>query len=356
MIPHFGEYIAFKLNPVASLESLKDVEVAKACETLETKTYVACVTYLLCLPIPGVEYIQVSMTLLSQGLSPGQPDHFILPDMAVAVLPNMSNPLSRTPLNPTVPLPWPNCFHPTQATTRCRIRNDFTIGNPWPNPKYQLETEDGLLEDYCREDAERKQALLEEHQSLTGDDCPSDDHPDEREASVVTLPLPSERDGESFHSHPVSIVSDTLPTTSSWFSKVSSVFGGLIKKISYCVPCIHKRLDDEDIKDFSVDPIWGISLFGTLPPDNMPVIDVLDDLETVKEIHDPWEFFRELDALKKIQAEYHERMTAKLRADIDRTRQKDKELYARLQSKMPKREPSSEDAIINEHVTKPPDA
>ncbi len=45
MIPHFGEYIAFKLNPVASLESLKDTEVAKACETLETKTYVACVTY-----------------------------------------------------------------------------------------------------------------------------------------------------------------------------------------------------------------------------------------------------------------------------------------------------------------------
>ncbi|PBK76338.1 hypothetical protein ARMSODRAFT_875815, partial [Armillaria solidipes] len=122
MIPHFGEYIAFKLNPVASLESLKDAEVAKACEALETKTYVACVTYLLCLPVPGVEYIQVAMTLLSQGLSPGQPDRFILPDMAVAVLPNTSNPLSRAPLNPTEPLPWPDCFHPTQATTRCRIR------------------------------------------------------------------------------------------------------------------------------------------------------------------------------------------------------------------------------------------
>ncbi len=239
------------------------------------------------------------MTLLSQGLSPGQPDRFILPDMAVAVLPNTSNPLSRAPLNPTVPLPWPDCFHPTQATTRCRIRNDFTIGNPWPNPKYQLETEDGLLEDYCWEDAERKQALQEEHQPLTEDDCATEDHPDEREASMVTLPLPSEHDGESLQSRPASIVDDTLPVPSSWFSKVSKLFRGLIKKVSHCVPCIRTRLDDDDVKDFSDDPIWGISLFGTLPPDTMPVIDVSDDLESVKQINDPWDFFRELDALKR---------------------------------------------------------
>lgn len=112
------------------------------------------------------------------------------------------------------------------------------------------------------------------------------------------------------------------------------------------MPCIHTRLDDDSVKDFSDDPIWGISLFGTFPPETMPVIDVLNDLETVKEINDPWDFFRELDALKKIQAEYHERIKAKLRADIDRTRQKDKELDARLESKMPKRGPSSEDTIV----------
>lgn len=40
-------------------------------------------------------------------------------------------------------------------------------------------------------------------------------------------------------------------------------------------------------------------------------------------------------------------MKAKLRADIDCTRQKDKELHARLQSKMPKREPSTEDSIVS---------
>ncbi len=45
MLPHFGEYIAFKLDPVASLKALNDPEVTKSCETLETKTYVSCVTY-----------------------------------------------------------------------------------------------------------------------------------------------------------------------------------------------------------------------------------------------------------------------------------------------------------------------
>ncbi|KAK0466072.1 uncharacterized protein EV420DRAFT_1709827 [Desarmillaria tabescens] len=340
MIPHFGEYIAFKLNPVASLEYLKDPEVVKSLRSSGDED-LCCLCHL----FPGVEYIQVAMTLLAQGLSPGQPDRFILPDMAVAVLPNTSNPLSRAPLNPTVPLPWPDCFHPTQATTRCRIRNDFTIGNPWPEPKYLLETEDGLLEEYCWKDAERKQALQEAQQPLSVDGGAADGPPDERDASVVTLPLPSEHDGESHHSRPASIVDVPLTTAPSWFSKVSNLFRGLVKKVSRCVPCIHAPLDDDDVKDFSDDPIWGLSLFGTLPPDTMPVIEVLDDLESVKQVNDPWDFFRELDALKKIQAESHERMKAKLRVDIDRTRQKDQELHARLESKMPKREPSSEDTI-----------
>ncbi|KAK0209120.1 hypothetical protein DFS33DRAFT_1272179 [Desarmillaria ectypa] len=221
-------------------------EVVKAGEALETKTYVACVTY-------------VAMTLLSKGLSPGQPDRFILPNMAVAVLPNTSNLLSSAPLNPT------------------------------PEPKYQLETEDGLLEDYCWEDDERKQALQEEHHPLSVDDGATGDHPDELEASVVTLPLPSEYDD---HSRSASVVEGPLRTAASWFSKVYKLFCGLIKKVLYCV-------FDDDVKDFSDDPICGLSLFGAFPPDTMLVIEVLDDLESIKQIDDPWDFFRELDALKR---------------------------------------------------------
>lgn len=50
VIPHFGDYIAFKLDPVASLKYLKDPEVTKACEALKTTVYVACVTHVRLLP------------------------------------------------------------------------------------------------------------------------------------------------------------------------------------------------------------------------------------------------------------------------------------------------------------------
>ncbi len=43
MLPHFGEYIVLKLDPVTSLKHLDDPAVTKACEALESKSYVACV-------------------------------------------------------------------------------------------------------------------------------------------------------------------------------------------------------------------------------------------------------------------------------------------------------------------------
>lgn len=42
MLPHFGEYVVLKLDPVASLRSLNDPAVLKACKALKSKTYIAC--------------------------------------------------------------------------------------------------------------------------------------------------------------------------------------------------------------------------------------------------------------------------------------------------------------------------
>ncbi|KAK0224619.1 hypothetical protein EDD85DRAFT_1027741 [Armillaria nabsnona] len=80
MIPHFGEYITIKLDPVASLQSLNDEEVTKACSALETKTYVACATYLYSLPLPGVDWMPVVYTsddLASVALPMNDPWDFI---------------------------------------------------------------------------------------------------------------------------------------------------------------------------------------------------------------------------------------------------------------------------------------
>ncbi|KAK0224598.1 hypothetical protein EDD85DRAFT_233768 [Armillaria nabsnona] len=390
MLPHFGEYVAFKLDPVASLKALNDPEVTKACEALESKTYVSCVTYLLSFPLPGVEYISVSMTLLSKGLPNAHPDRFITSDMSVPVLPNSSSSSSqsRPPLEPLIPLPWPDCYHPTQARTRCRVRNDVTIGGDWPEPKYRLNSHDQILLDrkYYNADSNRREVLKRGQgppQVSTAADVVN--HQSDECKTLVTLPL-SEHDAESQHcrsisecshpsdagsehsdntsevesqhsrsagdaeteySHSISQVSEShAPETT---SSAASFFRSLFSNLLPCLPCLRGDFHDDDVTSISPsDPIWSHPIFGARPPDTLPVMVVLEDLESIKaeQINDPWDFFKEIDALKRIEDDFKERMKARTQAEIERARQKDEALYVQLQSKMPKRVSPSEDTGV----------
>ncbi|KAK0184635.1 hypothetical protein F5146DRAFT_1145141 [Armillaria mellea] len=122
---------------------------------------------------------------------------------------------------------------------------------------------------------------------------------------------------------------------------ISTFILSFFSKLLPCMPCLRADIDEhEEAASISLsDPVWSHPIFGTRPPDTMPVIAVLDNLEAIKpeQINDPWDFFRELETLKKIEEDYIERVKAKTRAAIDRARQRDEELNARLQSKMPKR-------------------
>ncbi|KAK0461573.1 hypothetical protein IW261DRAFT_1428314 [Armillaria novae-zelandiae] len=257
------------------------------------------------------------MTLVSQGLPNDQPDRFILLDMAVPILPNNFNPLSRPPLNPTQPLSWPDCYHPTLTATHCRIRNDLTAGDPWPHPKYQLRHRERLLEKRHFQDVARRDTLRKEQEPLLA--------ADNRQASTVTLHLPSEHDAESQYDGSVhkTIGTSRAPSiVSKRPTKMSDFLRSVLGKFLRCIPCLRPDLDIYD-RDFSDNPLRGFDIFGTTPPDSMPV----------REINDPWNVFHEFDALKRIEADYHERMKAKVQADIDRAREQDEPLHPQLQSK-----------------------
>lgn len=137
------------------------------------------------------------MTLLAKGLPNDVPDAFITSDMSVSVLPNISNPLSRPPLQPTTPLPWPDCYHPTQAMTRCRMRNDAINGGDWPDPKYRLTGWDQILlaQTYFSEDGERRVTMKREQEpskastDASGEDI-STDQLEDCQASPITRPVP----------------------------------------------------------------------------------------------------------------------------------------------------------------------
>ncbi|KAK0429641.1 hypothetical protein EV421DRAFT_1865113 [Armillaria borealis] len=329
MLPHFGEYVVLKLDAVASLRSLNDPDVLKACKSLKTKTYVACAINLCSFPLPGAKYVSLTAALVSQGLLNGDLGRFILPDMSVPISPNTCHPLSRPPMKPSNPLPWPNCYHPTQATIKCRVNNDTNIGDPWPEPKYKMElaTDRLRLDQYFRQDADRKDALRlgQEVSSSGGIDAVGraspDDESDECRRSNDTFPVWFEEDieseycrsaheGQSRTSYPAGLGknagSSQLLTAFRRRFPVSSFFRRLFAKVPRLShsPAYSYSYDD-DISTSSFDPV--------ITADSIPVVIVSNDLESVKKVNDPWDFFRELDALKRIEAEYYERVKAKTR-------------------------------------------
>ncbi|KAK0224593.1 hypothetical protein EDD85DRAFT_858347 [Armillaria nabsnona] len=290
-------------------------------------------------------------------------------DMSV---PNASHPLSRPPLQPTTPLPWPDCYHPTQAMTRCRMRNDAVIGGDWSDPKYRLTGWDQILlaQTYFSEDGERRGTIKREQEpskastDAAGEDI-STDQPGDCQASPITRPVPSEPDAESRYCPSVSEAgSGYAPSVSVVRSRcsdagsqnfdsasskgetrltpaiVSSFFRSVLIRCFPCVPCLRADLYDDEVASISPsDPIWSHPIFGKRPPDTMPVIILLDNLESIKpeDINDPWTFFQELEALKRIEEYFKERMKIKTQAAIQHARQKDEALHARIHSKMSKR-------------------
>ncbi|KAK0466079.1 uncharacterized protein EV420DRAFT_1709831 [Desarmillaria tabescens] len=360
MLPQFGEYFTFTLDPVASLKSLNDDEVNEACKALGTgKTYVASVINLLSFPVPGAEYVSVALTLVSKGLPEALPDSFITPDMSVAILPNTSNPLSRPPLEPSVPLPWSDCYHPTQSMMTCRVKNNITLGQPWPTPKYCIDghAQNLLGGTYFYEDAERREVLRKAREQPS-----TSSQSEEHEASSVISPLPesepdahsdyepSLKDPEDEDDTPTFDVQSQCSDSPSMASEVSepqepghkrrfsfkSFFRRLFRKILPCVPCLRGSSCDDDSSSMSpsFDPYAVIArLFGPPLEDTMPVIVVSKDLKSVQEINNPWDFFRELAPLKRIEEQYHERVKVKTQAAIERACQKNEQLN-QLQERM----------------------
>ncbi len=154
----------------------------------------------------------------------------------------------------------------------------------------------------------RRDTLRNEQQVLAGDAAGDveDAQPDERQSSTVSLPLPSEPDADSQYDGSVhnTIEASGAPSiVSKRPSKLSAFLRSVLGKVLRWIPCLHPDLENYD-GGLSDDPFQGFNLFGTTPPDSMPAIEVIEDIESVKQINDPWNFFRELDALKRYASRY----------------------------------------------------
>ncbi|KAJ8085024.1 hypothetical protein PM082_003801 [Marasmius tenuissimus] len=122
-LPQRNTIVAFSIDAVASIEHLKDSELTEACRKLSCKKYIAMVG-MRGQPVFWQKrpYHTYSFKLIYQGLRKKDEKKCIEPEMSVPILPNTHHPLSRQPLEPSIPLPWGDCYvsHLFGGVARCR--------------------------------------------------------------------------------------------------------------------------------------------------------------------------------------------------------------------------------------------
>jgi len=107
------------------------------------------------------EFLSYEIALLRQGLPPKLSEIFAEPDMCVPVLPNTASyPADRQPLQPTTPLPWPDCYHSSLDTVFVRVatqRRDAAAAVKLPFDEMERQLYFQLL------DQDRQRTLREAH-------------------------------------------------------------------------------------------------------------------------------------------------------------------------------------------------
>ncbi|KAH9834769.1 uncharacterized protein C8Q71DRAFT_859134 [Rhodofomes roseus] len=123
MVPRHGTYLVLQLDPVKMVEPLRDPKLLAAAQGLRVQKYVAHVTAMDELPMPGKPDHKCRIALVGQGLCPKDDDACIEPQMCIPIFPETEHPLSRAPLQPSRPFPFPNCYQYASAVVPVRIPN-----------------------------------------------------------------------------------------------------------------------------------------------------------------------------------------------------------------------------------------
>ncbi len=177
----------------------------------------------------------------------------------------------------------------------------------------ELATDRLRLDQYFRQDADRRDALRlgQDVSSIGGIDdvgrASPGDESDGCRRSNDTFPIWFEEDiesecwrsaheGKSRAFYPAGLGEDAgssqLSTAFRRRFPISSFFRRLFAKVLRLSHSPAYSYDeDDDISTSSFDPV--------VTADSIPVVIVSNDLESVKKVNDPWDFFRELDALKR---------------------------------------------------------
>lgn len=125
-----------------------------------------------------MQYHSYVVKLLRKGLPPTHEPASLSSDSCVAVFPNISRPLDRSPLEPSFPLPWSDCYHSlhdepaeiripacradNQNATKLSLEEVFRHRKLEREERKRRNPSSGLEEDYRRE-SEAQEKLYERY-------------------------------------------------------------------------------------------------------------------------------------------------------------------------------------------------
>ncbi|KAJ7173220.1 hypothetical protein C8R46DRAFT_945932 [Mycena filopes] len=130
ILPTVGACVVFSLDPVDSLDPdvQEDVEAVAACKKLVTKKYVGLVSGRQMLFSPYARFNPCLVLFIVQGEPPAIPDRFIEPSMSLPILPmtGATHVSGRDPMKPSKLLPWNDCYVTYHRSAAVRSRTAFT--------------------------------------------------------------------------------------------------------------------------------------------------------------------------------------------------------------------------------------
>ncbi|KAJ6507619.1 hypothetical protein DFH09DRAFT_1288938 [Mycena vulgaris] len=326
IIPTIGACAVFTIDPLASLhpETREDPEVIAACKKLVNKQYVGFIGDRLDFYMPSEPYNACIFEFVLQGLPKAVPDRYIDPSMSVPIAPTTiaDHPSSRIPLNPSNPLPWNDCY--LSPFWGVRVRSPSLVTEAPIDCILDL-AELGKHDRFVGDDLERQRLLVaaaaaveiaENATSSVLDDRPPDVGPIVQESTPETNP--------QLEHVTSNIASSTCGHSSIHPSFVESESGSQSAKSASL-----KTADSDDVDEEtqSLNDAFVYILSNRQASKQMITGNFSHDLSTVKELNDPAEYFKEVEALARIEEEAFARIAIARELAIKAAADQDAELY-----------------------------
>ncbi|KAK7019125.1 hypothetical protein R3P38DRAFT_1291482 [Favolaschia claudopus] len=330
-LPEVGAWAVLTIDPVASLsEGAREVpEAVEACKRMVNKPYVALVEHNDALYLPWEPYNSYLLRLLQPGDPYHVPKSCIEPYMSVPVLPvtKETHISGRPPLKSSKALPWTDCFLSISADGEVRSPSVWGSGPAL----WKIDDEErGRIQESMSDDIldarDKKNAAMAAELRVGAVDTSPELLARSAIADDAALGTATEADVPSLHS----------PTHSDTGGQ-QSVYASSRDSESYDDESESdgegSREDESGSAQEDEEPLDLMELlfFNRLHEKAMTTVRFTHNLLTVTELNDPRDYYKEVEAIKRIETEAAPRIeecrALRLQNEINRAQQMDAAVY-----------------------------